>query len=231
MKKTLITLAALAMASVAQADIFTDNLTHADWDVTKGEYTSKVVADTTTKAFTLTFAIDWNAAVTGVPTVDNKTLVQMSSKPSNWWSSAVDLAIDGTSITVSVRADDDGTWRTLGSLTLDKENYCVDGLLKLSFTFDGSDTFTLAAMKNDADSTITSSGDITNFTSWSVGQDYGNIYIGTGLPGDVVDCMLAFNTVLDEAGLKAASKAIPEPTTATLSLLALAGLAARRRRK
>ena len=38
-------------------------------------------------------------------------------------------------------------------------------------------------------------------------------------------------TSLENAKLKSAALAVPEPTTATLSLLALAGLAARRRRK
>ncbi len=51
-----------------------------------------------------------------------------------------------------------------------------------------------------------------------------------------VDAVYVYNQVLEGDTLTAASKAaygaaIPEPATATLSLLALAGLAARRRRK
>ena len=54
--------------------------------------------------------------------------------------------------------------------------------------------------------------------------------------GDVVTGYYYSNNVLSEADAKEASKlaaiaSIPEPTTATLSLLALAGLAARRRRR
>jgi len=56
--------------------------------------------------------------------------------------------------------------------------------------------------------------------------------------GDVVTGYYYSNNVLSEADAKEASKlaaiasiSVPEPTTATLSLLALAGLAARRRRR
>ncbi len=232
MKKTLITLAALAMASVAQADIFTDNLKLADWDVT-----AKETYDTTFSnggAYTLTFALDWNAVVSEIPSLDNKTLIQMGSTPSDWFKSAVDLNVNGTDITVSARVDYSGGWHDFVEITFDKDSFCIDGLLKLSVSFDGTDTYTLSAMKADENNTIVSASADNPYEDWNLagaGQTYGKVLIGHGISGDVVDSMLAFDTVLDEAGLKAASKAIPEPTTATLSLLALAGLAARRRRK
>ncbi len=64
------------------------------------------------------------------------------------------------------------------------------------------------------------------------GQRFGG---GRGI-GDggafTIDNVTVWNRALDAAAVKAiAAPAVPEPTTATLSLLALAGLAARRRRK
>lgn len=73
--------------------------------------------------------------------------------------------------------------------------------------------------------------------NWSaIGAKY---YAGDGTAADVLDGSIAEFKILggaytQEQILKAAhlsSKPIPEPTTATLSLLALAGLAARRRRR
>ena len=49
--------------------------------------------------------------------------------------------------------------------------------------------------------------------------------------GSIAQFQIISGAALDAAGVKAAANLVPEPTTATLSLLALAGLAARRRRK
>ncbi len=62
------------------------------------------------------------------------------------------------------------------------------------------------------------------------GQRFGG---GRGLEGDfTLDNLTIWNRALTAADVKTLTTvAVPEPTTATLSLLALAGLAARRRRK
>ena len=67
---------------------------------------------------------------------------------------------------------------------------------------------------------------------WSAGYDG---WKTLGVNTDVVSSVYLFQGAIDKTTAlalnKAATAAIPEPTTATLSLLALAGLAARRRRK
>ncbi len=64
--------------------------------------------------------------------------------------------------------------------------------------------------------------------SWA--QDENKVYSGGAM---MLDHMQVYNTALTGAEIRANAglMAIPEPATATLSLLALAGLAARRRRK
>ena len=49
--------------------------------------------------------------------------------------------------------------------------------------------------------------------------------------GSIAQFQIISGAALDAAGVKAAANLVPEPATATLSLLALAGLCARRRRK
>ena len=63
------------------------------------------------------------------------------------------------------------------------------------------------------------------FVNYSLGEynvDYGD---------DMVVTVIGTNNVSREMTIKELSTTVPEPTTATLSLLALAGLSARRRRK
>ena len=87
----------------------------------------------------------------------------------------------------------------------------------------------------NSDGTYTSkTASVTGFR-WSAMEDITNIAIDTA----VVTQAYAFDGfikgedayTLNKAAIKAATGSVPEPTTATLSLLALAGLAMRRRRK
>lgn len=55
--------------------------------------------------------------------------------------------------------------------------------------------------------------------------------LGVSANDDLVNSVYLFGSVLDASAVQSIHQSIPEPTTATLSLLALAGLAARRRRK
>jgi len=87
----------------------------------------------------------------------------------------------------------------------------VDGDITYTLTLKGGDLTVKAESANFSkawETTLTGMNDVT-FTSLG--------FINDGSPGT--------------AGVKKVSLSIPEPTTATLSLLALAGLAARRRRK
>ncbi len=55
--------------------------------------------------------------------------------------------------------------------------------------------------------------------------------LGVSANADLVDSVYLFGSVLDASAVQSIHQSIPEPATATLSLLALAGLATRRRRK
>ncbi len=244
MKKTLITLAALAMASVAQAA----DLADADLRVFAPEQNdvakSYISSD---NAFTMTLVIDWQKALDTVGDWNNKaTIAEVGSYTNGWWASRLRVFEKGTSLQVGIGYDKDG-WKDLhtdyenvsvtgsgmslggGNILFDKETYCVDGRLVLTWTFDGTDTYTLSALKNDG-TLGTATLATTEGTLWdSIGEEYGKVTF-PAVTGFVVD-VAAFQGVLGEDNIIAVSEAIPEPTTATLSLLALAGLAARRRRK
>jgi hypothetical protein len=81
------------------------------------------------------------------------------------------------------------------------------------------------------DAALKASGN-TSLTSIYVNADYiGCLQFTPEWKGDdIVNTNAAFDATVKEM-LAAATPSVPEPTTATLSLLALAGLAARRRRK
>jgi uncharacterized protein (TIGR03382 family) len=55
--------------------------------------------------------------------------------------------------------------------------------------------------------------------------------LGVSANADLVDSVYLVGSVLTASEVQSIHQSIPEPATATLSLMALAGLAARRRRK
>ncbi len=253
MKKTLITLAALAMASVAQAVTLED----ADLRVPAPEQNEGAnTTISTNQAYTMTLVIDWDTALSTVGNWSNKaTIVEVGSVNNGWWSTQLRMFDDEkTGLQVGIRfnkdTDGDGTgeWLDLhedngnvtvtssgitntgkGNILFDKATYCVNGTLTLTWTFDGTDTYTLSALKNDG-TLGTATLVAKEGTLWdSIGAEYGKVTF-PAVTGFVEDAA-AFKGVLGKDDIIAVSKAIPEPTTATLSLLALAGLAARRRRK
>ena len=119
----------------------------------------------------------------------------------------------------------------IANITLDAFGYNSTGMAHAEGTPKAN--FALAYTLNESPLTITADAiDVKN--SATVNFDLGNNAITLGA-GEKVTFSL---TVSKEdgngsfVGLKSATfKVVPEPTTATLSLLALAGLAARRRRK
>ncbi len=254
MKKTLITLAALAMASVASAGTLAEKpdspLLYAD-TYTAFPAQNVVVKEKLGSAFTMTLAINWDAACEYVGDWQRKaTVAQVGSYTNNWWKSEIRMfeTSEGSGdLRVGIRFDKDGmkdlhtdygnvtvTSNTIsdlggGNIKFDQATYCVDGRLILTWTFDGSSTYTLSALKNDG-TLGTATLAATEGTLWdSIGEEFGTVTYPA--PAGIVNLGVTYAGVLDEADILAVSKAIPEPTTATLSLLALAGLAARRRRK
>ena len=95
-----------------------------------------------------------------------------------------------------------------------------------TFTFQENATFDTTIQKGVTYTLTVKGGDqaVTAGLSWSEGKDVPfmqNIYVGP----------IKGNMNGNATPVTALNKGVPEPTTATLSLLALAGLAARRRRK
>ncbi len=254
MKKTLITLAALAMASVAQAA----DAVLVDTDpAAAATYTGTVFS--TNKAFTLTMVLDWDAALDSTHDWQNKlTFVQASSNDNGWWSQALYLFNGGTgstTLSAGFRVDKDG-WMDLntdsypntyhitttggmthgaGNATLDNATYCVDGTLNLAYSYDGNKTFTLSVLK--ADGTLATMS-ATYDDLWTPGDEYGRLALGGSVTEGVITSVSAYQSVLGSEEILSVltpvtpdAPQVPEPTTATLSLLALAGLCARRRRK
>ncbi len=108
--------------------------------------------------------------------------------------------------------------------------YENEGKLALAIAYDDSTrTFTLGAL------TATGGLNYVTITMTEAWQTSTNNFRGYDLKDNAVNAIeqvLVFNTALSNDQIAAvAAEVVPEPTTATLSLLALAGLAARRRRK
>lgn len=99
----------------------------------------------------------------------------------------------------------------------------------LSFLYDNGEVVTIGAEKNDLYRFSVKGSDNSTVV------DMCNEFTATGITvnADYVDSYTVYSEYLTLAQAKelSAARVIPEPTTATLSLLALAGLAARRRRK
>ncbi len=117
---------------------------------------------------------------------------------------------------------------------LPTRNYNIDGAITLTMVRESSGTTTLYALKQDK--TIETLGSYTaTFTYPETHNDFNTFYINSST-GALVNSIYVYNVAKDADGIKTASlaaysAAVPEPATTTLSLLALAGLAARRRRK
>ena len=88
-------------------------------------------------------------------------------------------------------------------------------------------------------SMIDSTGEVTHLGTWSKsGMDAYTAITGADIDSSLVESAYVFSGDYNEVGLKSLSVellkstvSVPEPATATLSLLALCGLCARRRRK
>ncbi len=247
MKKTLITLAALAMASVAQAADYT-LLNNVDFSSSSGEYT--MILDLNWKA--AQNLNGWNNGAT-----DTWAYIQIGANGTDgmYWNHGIKIFKGGEGLAVALWVD--GTRRSdltsvtgtpfrdsyeTNSIFVNSDNV-VNGVfaLTLSVKDEGTKglTFTLGVLENNETVSLASwststTGGLTgnqNISGWDPGQGFDSIKV-TNAPEGLLVGYETFNTVLEPTALNAAAtQFVPEPTTATLSLLALAGLAARRRRK
>ena len=254
MKKTLITL--LALAGVAAADtatttIFTDltqdkTITLSDnssitWSATDATFTGDICSTVTGEqarasvSFTLNLT---DAATVGTTKTELVTITKtdyvntiglwlVDGKISGRWN-------DGTYDEVSGQ-NNPGTASgqvAITSILNDNDNvFTVDGdkfialTLVLDRTCDAYNTDHVGMVLYDADGSVVwnccslGAAGFTTYDAIKLNMDY------VGSAASITNAVLSPT----DAGTQAAL--IPEPTTATLSLLALAGLAARRRRK
>ncbi len=237
MKKTLITLAALAMVSVACAATYTDTYTATDFntDASNDDGSWKVLTLTNTLdnscdwilTATITIGTDsyntWGtpALATGDNVFSKSGLqVYLSNKDyqgtvehplkTGWFSGEHDdVTMSGTHagdvLTLTYSFDKDGG-----------DN--GTGLLHIDYTLQRNGT-----TYTDDNSSWYTNTDVANMNALNISKV--STTIGTAdLEGWTLDSLTVTRTLAD-------TPAVPEPTTATLSLLALAGLAARRRRK
>ena len=114
-----------------------------------------------------------------------------------------------------------------GSITI-ANTYSVDAsciTLADDISFDSDDDYTLITVGSAVDAGVATISDATlTVSGWETWSGNGTLYT-------INNVDYTTKLVLSGNNLKLTFQSVPEPTTATLSLLALAGLAARRRRK
>ncbi len=245
MKKTLVTLAALTMASVVSAaDITLSDATHYDATKTASISSNFSASD---GDYTAVLILDWDKISTSTlsTSAENRTkIIETSAIVSGWttpgWRSSMTLWTNGTTVYLGIYQEDGyATFTTYDDKLGDKYNINlteaaygnVYGNLALAYTFNSGEA-TVYALKSDGTTlasatTVFKNGDN---KQWNPDRAFNSLTIG----GDsVVKDFYIFDSALSAPNVATvvAAAAVPEPATATLSLLALAGLAARRRRK
>ena len=247
MKKTLIALLALGGLAVGEESITLENaVLVVDTPISSIDLASTGITNGT---FTISAQLDLNFlanTTVGKDFVSNSSFFSVTDKTNTGWhiGTAIGTSTSNNVITkaglycTSKAADtfyaDTAGWMSVGqndSLTADM----VTGLkgAALTMTYDAS-TFTASVYMtldyiDPSRETVTISGSNNGF-KWS-GQTLSTL--GTlELNTSSVDKVYVFSgAVTANQAWALNNKLVPEPTTATLSLLALAGLAARRRRK
>ena len=138
----------------------------------------------------------------------------------------LDDVIQVTQITLASNSQYDSAETGRLSITLGNNTYVsevgveerISGYGTITYSFTGENSFALG---------------ISDTMSASIATEANNVFIGVFQGQSGVDGLTAPNgySVWSPGVMITGVKLIPEPTTATLSLLALAGLASRRRRK
>ena len=246
MKKTLITLLALCGVASAGEVTFTDltqNITDSTSGITFTQSTGLFTGSVTNyegaaagegSNGAITFAIDWAAAsaLTGntcILTLNYDGTTDYSSTSGK--SSGIYWAADDDSIKAWYAGTTNSGGNTASSTNVASAKQTIDGkdyvILTLRYDDIGASTATKGV------SLFTASSEIYEYHSQgsSSYDKVTSIYINTDLVKAVTIMTGEINDATAKAGVtNLAAAMVPEPTTATLSLLALAGLAARRRR-
>ncbi len=254
MKKAIIAIAAIAstVTSAGAAGTVDNPIQSTEWTSTANTATGL-----TTYATTIDGAFDIDMGIATIKDGESFTLTVIT-KSSGWgnsWGTGVISTTDALSgangkdqFTLYVGSTTNkktelkmNTWQySLGDLNYDEvpaNPSMPDNPLTLSFVIDWNAETKLLTFSNGVDSDVTGTSHVQkdivttfNFSHLTnIGQPMeGNNPVGSPLvaPDVVTTIMVTKATPADATGGN-----IPEPTTATLSLLALAGLCARRRRK
>lgn len=253
MKKTLITLMALAGVSCAYADgnlIWSADMSHGDYSITNGENfslsasnqwasndfttmpgyvyvngSSKVSFEGGSVGLKLaeTFTVSMDCKLTGVGSDTQTSYYLMKISESASWEFGVVYDTNSGAITL---AANNGTY-TLSDVK-SYGSFDITDISNVTFTMAG-ELLEPGAMSVYVNGTLAASGTMAG------GNRHDTTNVGGGLTflrdrddnqGAIKGFVGGVSAVHVYSGI-----VIPEPTTATLSLLALAGLAARRRRK
>ncbi len=255
MKKTIIALMALAGVAAA-ADYTTESL----WTANFGsQYTGGYTTNLTSPG--KFWDAGDVATEFGAQTRDNKRIHMAGGTYGDWGTDfelSLTLTLTGENLTAGniseLQADSNGAGDALflgitseGKLTLSCKEFITEtiGTNKVKSYTDLSSATSTGSLSLDEkyDITLTkigsvftlSAGEVTVSTTLSSSNTFSGTINNIALGGDTGSGnrvpVLIESMAMSSVTLIPESPAVPEPTTATLSLLALAGLAARRRRK
>ena len=245
MKKTLITLLALASVAVA-ADYGTVFTTTNSVTQTDSNYGCKGFIFNLNGSALTTTSNPSGSAIEGMVELTSITL-NTGTATNNWahdgkYSLVItntDFSIIGWSTTLSTASTTGYKWSFVSGT--DNAPVILDSSKNYLVLADSATSFTKGAtlIKNNKVIRLGSNGVINyganklDFSSTSTTQYSGLEFINVADPGDgkAYESYTIDNSTQYAPNVTFVTKAVPEPTTATLSLLALAGLAARRRRK
>ncbi len=215
MKKTLTTLAIITAASMAFAETASTNTT--DKNTAQGAYSGWVGSLSDSYLTTST-------TLTETVTLSQVSVMSANTDGSGFYTNAVKMAIltfsdvasGGEVVGISTNSV---AWSEYSALTFSFDD----------ITLDSDTTYRFVFVKDDTSETKLESS---NWTAEYQGRrlqvvaDSGNMLTNINGPASWGDANWAPNVTYTVS-----NQGVPEPATATLSLLALAGLAARRRRK
>lgn len=228
MKKTLLTLIAFGSCAMGATETFGSATKTATISLTFDVAALEAISDINfmgngeTKPNFFMFNGSWGSGEAGSLGLANNG--SSGSDTSGLWSSWVKGDASG-------QATDTG----LGSIFTSSTNWDIIEAITLVYSYrtptTGATTVNLAVSIGYDDGTLTTYGETKSNIVFSGTSGFSSTGLTTN---DTYVTSYEFSsdyTSLEDAKKMSAALAIPEPTTATLSLLALAGLAARRRRK
>ena len=241
MKKTLTLLLAATGCAMASYSQYTETGAKIDINSLSNEYKHNNTT-ATTKNLTLVFNVDISDILANHSTYESKpVLVNLTDSISHTYNIGLSIGYyDSSSNSIEAYQYNGKAQTSSGKyikVPSDADYYTISLTCYETIINEKTRIYwapTLYAWSKQNDGTLKEEK-YTPSSNWSIGQSMNDITLNFNT--DLVDSVYVYNSVLTGEDLfKAAETAVknslnvPEPTTATLSLLALAGLAARRRR-